>query len=305
MKIGAVIIATGIDISNEEIDCFLTDDHPNIFEEAVLNYQKAGVKDIIVLVEEKKANEIEDTLLHKGVSFLQVAESRIDSAVSAGLQYLLEQCDEILLGTIEYPFFSSDVIDALTASKEDITVISHDGHKGGIFGLSKSGAKEICSQIEKNSHQYLKQWDITPVLVEVENEASMVQIRTAKEFRKYKSIYGKRKMHGFVKTTLAVNRSFLGPGVVTLLKQIDRLGSVRKACSHMGMSYSKGWKLIHIAEEETSWTLVKRTTGGSNGGEAHLTEQCKNLIEKYELYTARVQEEAQKIYEDIFENEEA
>ena len=108
-----------------------------------------------------------------------------------------------------------------------------------------------------------------------------------------------------MKTTLAVNRSFLGPGVVTLLKQIDRLGSVRKACSHMGMSYSKGWKLIHTAEEETSWTLVKRTTGGSNGGEAHLTEQCKNLIEKYELYTARVQEEAQKIYEDIFENEEA
>ena len=127
MKVGAVIIATGNDISDDEIERFLTDNHPNIFEEAVLNYQRAGVKDIIVLVEEKKAREIEDTLLHKGVSFLQVAESRIDSAVSAGLRYLQEQCDRILLGTIAYPFFSSDVITALTESKEEIIVISHDG----------------------------------------------------------------------------------------------------------------------------------------------------------------------------------
>ena len=305
MKVGAVIIATGTDIPNKEIERFLSDNHPNIFEESVLNYQRAGVKDIIVLVEEKKAKEIEDTLLHKGVSFLQVAESRIDSAVSAGLRYLQEQCDRILLGTIEYPFFSPDVINALTESGEDISMISHEGKKSGIFGLSKVGSQEICDQIERNSHQYLKQWDITPALIEVEEEAAVIQIKTAEEFQKYKNIYGKRKMHGFVKAGLAVNRSFLGPGVVTLLKQIDRLGSVRKACSHMGMSYSKGWKLIHIAVEETGWTLVKRTTGGLNGGEAHLTEQCKELIEKYERYTVRVQEAAKKIYDEIFENEEA
>lgn len=73
----------------------------------------------------------------------------------------------------------------------------------------------------------------------------------------------------------------------------------------MGMSYSKGWKLIHIAEEETGWILVKRTTGGTNGGEAHLTEQCKELIEKYERYTMRVQEAAKKIYDEIFDSEEA
>jgi len=305
MKVGAVIIAAGNDISDDEIEHFLTDNHPNIFEETVLNYQRAGVKDIIVLVEEKKAKEIENTLLHKEVSFLHVAESGIDSAVSAGLRYLQEQCDRILLGTIAYPFFSSDVITVLTESKEEIAVISHDGKKSGILGLSKTGAQQICCQIEKNSHQYIKHWDITPKHIEVEEESAFIRIQTAEEFQKYKSIYGKQKMHGFVKTALAVNRSFLGPGVVTLLKQIDRLGSVRKACSHMGMSYSKSWKLIHIAEEETGWILVKRTTGGINGGEAHLTEQCKELIEKYERYTMRVQEAAKKIYDEIFDSEEA
>ena len=58
MKVGAVIIATGTDIPNKEIERFLSDNHPNIFEESVLNYQRAGVKDIIVLVEEKKAKVV-------------------------------------------------------------------------------------------------------------------------------------------------------------------------------------------------------------------------------------------------------
>ena len=55
-----------------------------------------------------------------------------------------------------------------------------------------------------------------------------------------------------MKVSLAVNSSFFGPGAVTLLTQIDRLGSVTgRPAQKTGMSYSKGWKLIHTAEEET------------------------------------------------------
>jgi len=70
------------------------------------------------------------------------------------------------------------------------------------------------------------------------------------------------------------------------------------------MSYSKGWKLIHTAEEETGWKIVERMSGGKNGGEAYITERGHMLLEKYELYRERVEAAAQDIYKDVFQDGE-
>ena len=53
---------------------------------------------------------------------------------------------------------------------------------------------------------------------------------------------------------------------------------MREACAKTGMSYSKGWKLIHTAEEETGWKIVERMSGGKNGGEAYITERGHMLL---------------------------
>ena len=84
----------------------------------------------------------------------------------------------------------------------------------------------------------------------------------------------------------------------------DSLGSVREACAKTGMSYSKGWKLIHTAEEETGWKIVERMSGGKNGGEAYITERGHMLLKKYELYRERVEAAAQDIYKDVFQDGE-
>ena len=49
--------------------------------------------------------------------------------------------------------------------------------------------------------------------------------------------------------------------MVTLLKQIRSLGSVREASEKTGISYSKAWTMIRTAEEETGAELVGRRAG--------------------------------------------
>jgi len=76
--------------------------------------------------------------------------------------------------------------------------------------------------------------------------------------------------------------SCIGPGMCSLLKEVQRTGSVSLAAKSLGISYSKCWKMIKNSELATGLTIVERTSGGSNGGHAVLTEQGIKLIHIFE-----------------------
>ena len=89
--------------------------------------------------------------------------------------------------------------------------------------------------------------------------------------------------------------------MVTLLKQIQALGSVREACEKTGMSYSKGWSLIRTAERETGYTIVDRSPGGKGGGAARVSERGLKLLEQYERFEKEIARIAREKYREIFE----
>ena len=51
-----------------------------------------------------------------------------------------------------------------------------------------------------------------------------------------------------IRLTLEKEERFFGPGVADLLELAEEKGSIQGACSEMGMSYSKSWKIIKRAE---------------------------------------------------------
>ena len=53
-----------------------------------------------------------------------------------------------------------------------------------------------------------------------------------------------------------------GPGLVILMEHILVTESMKDACGEMGMSYSKGWKIINRAEKELGYELLERRHGG-------------------------------------------
>lgn len=84
-----------------------------------------------------------------------------------------------------------------------------------------------------------------------------------------------------LRLTLYKEDKVFGPGVERLLLGIREKGSLNSACQAMGMSYTKGWRILKNTERQLGFELVKRRTGGSGGGSSELTDRGEHFLEDY------------------------
>lgn len=91
-----------------------------------------------------------------------------------------------------------------------------------------------------------------------------------------------------------------GPGLVTLLEHLSQEGSMKEACARMGISYSKGWKIVNRAEKELGYGLLTRKHGGSMGGKCDLSMDGESLIARYRKMERRVRELTEAAFEEYF-----
>lgn len=91
-----------------------------------------------------------------------------------------------------------------------------------------------------------------------------------------------------------------GPGIAQLLRLVEEKHSLRAAAISMSMAYSKAWAIVKTAEKELGFDLLVSTTGGKNGGGAHLSQQAISLLAAYEQYYNDVRNYAQKEFESRF-----
>lgn len=101
-------------------------------------------------------------------------------------------------------------------------------------------------------------------------------------------------MNCAVKLVVGNEKPCIGPGLVSLLEEIEASSSVMEACSRMDISYSKAWKLIRQAEDGLGEKLVLRKSGGSNGGTAQLTDFAETFIKKFRKTEKQVSEYARR-----------
>ena len=99
-----------------------------------------------------------------------------------------------------------------------------------------------------------------------------------------------------VKISLANDRgeTFMGIGLVWLLRAIEESGSISRASKEMSLSYAKALKIINRLEENLDRKLLIRKHGGCDRGGAELTPFARKFIEKYDLMQGSVKESAQK-----------
>ncbi|NLL36136.1 MAG: LysR family transcriptional regulator [Fretibacterium sp.] len=95
-------------------------------------------------------------------------------------------------------------------------------------------------------------------------------------------------------------RAFFGRGPAHLLSLIEETQSVRHACMKMGMSYSKGWKLIKGAEDALGYPLVERQQGGREGGSSSLTDEARALLKAYRHLESALTEQAEHLFARYF-----
>lgn len=94
-----------------------------------------------------------------------------------------------------------------------------------------------------------------------------------------------------------------GPGMCQLMHEVDRLGSMSKACKSLGMAYSKAWKIVNRAEADFGFKLFISTSGGINGGGMVLTPEGRELMEKFEAFEKKAREVLEDMMCEFFSKE--
>ena len=94
------------------------------------------------------------------------------------------------------------------------------------------------------------------------------------------------------------NRGFFGIGIVWLLEEIDKTGSINKAAKNMKMSYSKAHKILKRAEEKFGKKFLIKKKGGIERGGAELTDFAKEFIESYKNFQKSIKDFANQKFED-------
>ena len=103
-----------------------------------------------------------------------------------------------------------------------------------------------------------------------------------------------------IKIIMYSNDSNFGPGIMKIMKLVRSTSSLSESYRIMGLSPSKGWKIIKLAEESLGFSLFITTRGGVGGGQSLLTEEGETLLSKYEEFVSRLKEEGDKIFKEIF-----
>lgn len=103
-----------------------------------------------------------------------------------------------------------------------------------------------------------------------------------------------------VRVRLVGEVPFFGPGTAELLGGVLQWGSVCRACEKIGLSYSKGRRMLRVLEQQLHEPAVICTKGGSGGGSARLTEAGRSLLEKYRCYEFAVRRYAEQQFQEYF-----
>ena len=93
---------------------------------------------------------------------------------------------------------------------------------------------------------------------------------------------------------------FFGEGPARLLHGVEECGSLRAAAMSMEMAYTKALKLIRNAENALGFALIRRSTGGKDGGGSCLTEEGKEWLQRYEDYRDACKESNSRLYLEFF-----
>ena len=112
------------------------------------------------------------------------------------------------------------------------------------------------------------------------------------------SFIAPKKYH--VKVRVYNEEIAFGKGIAQILALVEQHGSLSAAYKEMGMSSSKAWKILHRAEADLGFPLLKSVSGGANGGGTVLTDEGRELLAKYKEFDRQVQSFAHTAFIKIF-----
>lgn len=293
----ALIIAAGTKSGRNDFKPDMEIGSISAIQRIALLFQQAGIRRIAVVCGSIGCST-EKLVPHMNLIFLHCPDAgeMLDS-IKHGLSYLQDKCSRVLISHVDVPLFSVKTVHALMAADSDICVPSCRGRLGHPVLLKAEHFPEILSyRGEGGLSGAIKYSGLCRQIVEVEDEGILSNIQEKGSYEDLITHHDLSEMRPSFRFRLHREMPFYGPGAHQLLHLVEETGSLSKACRHMGISYSKGRKIIFTLEQQYGYPVIESRPGGKDGGSSCVTKEAKTLMLNYDHFC----DEAETVLKGLF-----
>lgn len=283
----------------------------SFIERVVVSLQMIGAAPIVVIT------GYENESLERHLSRMSVVclhnpgwkEGHAFDDALLGLSYLertCQACDKIWLSSPLVPFVQKETLTRLLQSDKGLALPLYEGREGLPLVIKKEAVRRLMEERGGRSLEDVAALFPGPVdRMELDDQGVLSSLGQADG----EVLEGEgesespfQPMRAGVKLNLARDRIFFGPGPATLLRLIDETGSVRMACKRMKLSYSKGWQLLNLLEDQLGAQVLDRRPGGQEGGSSSLTPLGRDLLHRFEALVSESQRAVNQFFEEHFQD---
>lgn len=263
--------------------------------------QMAEIERIVVVCEEDK-NQVEKLTAHMNLVFLHGRRDveMLDN-IKIGLSYLRDKCSAALISRVDVPLFSVETVRQLMAADAGVCIPSLHGSTGHPILLRAEHFQTVLSyEGEGGLPGALTASGLPLHMVSVEDEGVLADIQDAEVCSHLIAEHDLAELHFDLRIRLMKERAFYGPGTHQLLQLTEETGSLLDACRLMGISYSKGRKLISKTEQQMGYSIIESQQGGKTGGRSIVTAQGKALMAAYSGLNAEARQCLSRLFQKYF-----
>lgn len=294
----ALIIAAGQGRDRRQIEPDREVGALSAVKRCVLTFQAAGVARVVVVCGDREDGRTEKLVAHMNVTFLFSSDAgeMLDS-VKLGLSFLQGKCGDVLIAHTDVPLFQVETVRALLEAGGGLCVPVCGGRGGHPIRLAAGYIPEILAYGGSGGLAgALRAAGLARTEVPVEDPGILTHIQDRDGCEALLSAQREPRLRPAFRFQLMRDQPFYGPGAHQLLQLTEETGALLDACHHMGISYSKGRKIIANLERQMGCPMLERTRGGKDGGASTVTPEGRALIRRYSAFC----EEAETILTELF-----
>lgn len=300
---GGIIVAAGKKAERSEANPLLKIGSITAVKRIVLTFQQVGISPIVVITG-NKAEEIEHDLADYGVIFLrneQYINLQMFDSAKVGLTFLQNKCDQILFNPVNIPMFTPETIQKMMECGKKIISPSYHGKSGHPLLISSELIPRIIQYDgNRGMRGAIENLGIDREWMDIEDEGILYDMDDIDRLDQFLKKHNQQILHPFVRISIEKEALFFNARTKLLLLLIQDTHSVRSACRHIALSYSKAWNMLNQLEKELGYAVLERKHGGSNGGKTYLTAEGVQFLEKFQHFEENVRQYAKEEFNRLF-----
>lgn len=302
-KTGAVIVAAGLSSRMGVFKPLLKLGSMPLIGRVIANFQQAGVFPIVV-VTGFRAAELEKQLAKLNVICVRneaYAQTEMFTSALRGFQFIKDKCDRVFFTPADIPLFTCQTLRRLLATDAEVAKPVCAG-RGGHPLLLQTRILDKLAQYQGSGglRGALAPYGQTMELVAVADEGILIDVDTPGDYQYLVQLHNRTLFRPLVEVALMREGRLFDQDAAMLLQLVAYSGTVKEACERIGISYSKGWKLLASLEANLGFPLLERQPGGESGGTSILTKAGADLLASYEAYLNSVRNYAEQHFQDFF-----